>query len=552
MDEYTECLHCGTIVVATPQGTCPECQQQMNAGIAESTGGVPQSLPSKDQPVSLPGETVTAAVDSVLNCERQFLSMRQEVLNDWHFRDAPDPVTADRIERDVIPALQTVLFRLRQTGQLPSDEQGTPDCLTRRLESWSALAEALRHDDPDALDRHLKLRKQSEKRPASKLKRQLASRLAESSRQDVLISPEEQRFTAAEFEQTLQQLTPRVFVTPAIVLVCVVVYVVMVVSGVDPVTPDGQSLLEWGADYGPLTMNGQWWRLLTSTFLHFGVIHLLFNMWVLLSLGSLVERLLGNGGFAATFLFSGVCGSIASLAHDPVVVSAGASGAVFGIVGALLAFLVFHPQTVPSPVLKELRGSMTAFIIYNGLFGLATPGIDMAAHIGGFLAGGVCGLILGQPLTVTAAPKRRARSLRMTVAGVIAVPLLVNCLPVAPPDIEAEFTRFDERVNELLQSHNQLLDDLNAERITEEQLAAAIEVEILPPWSKLREHILSFADASGADSNSIMRLYRFMMLHERSWQFLVQAIRENDDEKAERAHQLSTEADRLATEDADG
>ena len=98
------------------------------------------------------------------------------------------------------------------------------------------------------------------------------------------------------------------------------------------------TVLEWGANFGPKTMDGQWWRLFTSMFLHFGIIHIGFNMWVLWNVGRLVERLVGNFGFALLYVVSGLLGSVASLAWNPTTISAGASGAVFGVVGALIGF----------------------------------------------------------------------------------------------------------------------------------------------------------------------------------------------------------------------
>ena len=98
-------------------------------------------------------------------------------------------------------------------------------------------------------------------------------------------------------------------------------------------------MLDWGANFGPMTMNGQWWRLVTCMFLHFGIIHLAMNMWILWGLAQVVERLVGSTGFAIAYMASGIAGSIASLAWYPVGVSAGASGAVFVTAAALLRFV---------------------------------------------------------------------------------------------------------------------------------------------------------------------------------------------------------------------
>ena len=122
----------------------------------------------------------------------------------------------------------------------------------------------------------------------------------------------------------------------------------MLATGVNFLAPDPQDMLNWGADFGPKTLNGQWWRTVTCMFLHFGIIHLGFNMWVLWDLGQLVERLVGNVGFLVLYFASGIAGSLASLAWQPLAISAGASGAVFGVAGALLGLIAFRHDSVPS------------------------------------------------------------------------------------------------------------------------------------------------------------------------------------------------------------
>jgi len=123
---------------------------------------------------------------------------------------------------------------------------------------------------------------------------------------------------------------PRVFVTWVLIAINLAVFVLMVIRGVGLMDPSIDSLLKWGADFGPLTTHGQWWRMLTSTFVHVGILHIAMNMYILLVSGPFVERLYGNVGFAVLYLLSGLGGSLVSLAWHPMLVSAGASGAIFG------------------------------------------------------------------------------------------------------------------------------------------------------------------------------------------------------------------------------
>ena len=212
--------------------------------------------------------------------------------------------------------------------------------------------------------------------------------------------------------QTFERRTfvaTRARVTPAILLACVAVFAAMVARGASVMKPGGEMMLEWGADFGPAVIfDHEGWRLFTSMFLHFGLIHLLANMFCLATAGPLVERFFGHVGFAALYLLSGLGGSIASLCIHPMAISAGASGAIFGVFGALLGFLAIRHREVPTAMLKPMRGGALAFVGYNTIFGLGVPGIDMAAHLGGLVTGFVCGLMLTAVTRAPVAPGRRA------------------------------------------------------------------------------------------------------------------------------------------------
>ena len=141
--------------------------------------------------------------------------------------------------------------------------------------------------------------------------------------------------------------------TIVLIVLNVLVFLMMVLQGVSIFSPTADSVLRWGADYGPLTLHGQWWRMVVSTFLHFGLIHLLFNMFVLFSIGLFLESLAGRVPFVVLYLVCGLGGSAASLAWHPSIVSAGASGAIFGLYGALLGFLVRHRGSIPAESLRR-------------------------------------------------------------------------------------------------------------------------------------------------------------------------------------------------------
>jgi rhomboid protease GluP len=161
------------------------------------------------------------------------------------------------------------------------------------------------------------------------------------------------------------------------------------------------SLTEWGANFGPYVRNGQYWRLVTSMFLHGNLLHLIVNAWGLYQLGELFELLLGSGRLLLVYFLSGIAGSVASVLFTEAP-SVGASGAIFGLMGALIAFLLRRRENLTAPA-KSLLGQLVVWAGINIAFGASTPTIDNAAHLGGCAAGLVLGLIL-QPRYLPHAP----------------------------------------------------------------------------------------------------------------------------------------------------
>ncbi len=159
-------------------------------------------------------------------------------------------------------------------------------------------------------------------------------------------------------------------------------------------TQDVWFMLEHGAAYTPAIMaGGEAWRLFTSMFLHFGADHLVNNMLILGLMGLRLEHTLGSVRFALLYLFSGLCGNLLSLyqelAAEDFAVSAGASGAVFGVIGGLIAWAVFHRGRVEGLTTRGLFG-MAALSLY---YGFSTAGVDNWGHIGGILGGFLLGSI---------------------------------------------------------------------------------------------------------------------------------------------------------------
>jgi len=205
------------------------------------------------------------------------------------------------------------------------------------------------------------------------------------------------------------QLAPATYVLTGI---NIAVFVLMVVNGVSPTAPTGEQLVHWGANVGLFVLaDHQWWRLVTSTFVHSGIIHIATNMWCLYNLGLLGEPLMGSFGVVAAYLLTGVVGNLLSVALHPGavsgghvvdygVISVGASGAVFGLAGVLIPLLGSKLLPVDRTEVARLRRSVIYFAVLNFVIGFGADAfkspirIDNMAHLGGFLSGILLGVLL--------------------------------------------------------------------------------------------------------------------------------------------------------------
>ena len=183
-------------------------------------------------------------------------------------------------------------------------------------------------------------------------------------------------------------------ITYILIALNVSIFALMVAKGVSPTNPAGEDLYYWGANFGPATLSGQWWRLFTACFLHFGIVHIAFNMYVLYQVGVTTEIIYGRAKYLLIYLVTGVLGNVVSLYVHPADVGAGASGAIFGIYGAFLGFLWIRRKFIPKPALDQMVKSAVTFLGINLVYGLIRQGTDLSAHIGGLVIGFALGSFL--------------------------------------------------------------------------------------------------------------------------------------------------------------
>ena len=292
-----------------------------------------------------------------------------------------------------------------------------------------------------------------------------------------------------EFARRLLATTPHAYVTPLIIAANLAVFAVMVALGIQVLGGRAEEYLRFGANFAPLTTGGEWWRLFTCTFIHFGIVHLAFNMWALWDSGRLTERLFGNARFAALYVFAGLCGSSASMLWNQEVISGGASGAVFGVFGALLAYMVVERGSIPPATLNHLRVSTSIFVVYSLFYGFVQSGIDNAAHLGGLAGGFIMGLILARPLDETGRGRGRLR--RLALAVLLAAVTLPTAALYTPDtsrvyrearELQKEIEVFSAEEKRLQTEFMAIAEKSRAKKIDAAVALAQLQTGILPAW----------------------------------------------------------------------
>jgi rhomboid protease GluP len=223
------------------------------------------------------------------------------------------------------------------------------------------------------------------------------------------------------------------------------VFVLMLLAHVNAFNPSLDALLVWGANNaGLVIVAGQWWRIVSAMFVHGGFLHLALNMWCLWNLGLLAEPLMGSFGVAAAYVLTGAAGNLLSTLYNWVrfhnidtgsilvgPAGVGASGAIFGIAGALIVLLKSSRLPVPPEELKKLRRSVIYFAVINLVIGVSIQvgttaldagfGIDNMAHLGGCASG----LLLAVPMVPRIGSPRKTFNLRLRAALAMMVGILV-------------------------------------------------------------------------------------------------------------------------------
>lgn len=296
-----------------------------------------------------------------------------------------------------------------------------------------------------------------------------------------------------QFREKLIALAPRTWMTYALVSANVAVWMLMVFQGADIFKPPVEVLLNWGGNAASEVQRGQWWRMVSSTFLHSGIVHLTMNMVGLWIIGQTVERIYGYRPYLMIYLGSAITGSALSLHFSAQkAVSVGASGAVFGIAGALLVAVYQHRNTLPKIFGKQNLTGIGFFVLYSLVQGLTHSGIDNGAHIGGLLAGAVMAYILPKRFDL---PHYAAAIKSRSVAALAAAVCLSASIALSAPTAQLDLQRllagaaamnrgvkgFDEATNLMRKLEGQV----KSGQMTELELDSKTRTVLAPVYRKV-------------------------------------------------------------------
>jgi len=360
------------------------------------------------------------------------------------------------------------------------------------------------------------------------------------------------RFSIPSLHDLLRQRVPRTPVTYGLIGVNVAVFLAMLASGAGLWHSNNGIQLAWGANFGPATQDGEWWRLGSALFLHFGALHLLMNMWALWDGGQLVERMYGHLRFAAIYFLGGIAGNLLSLvSHHGQALSGGASGAIFGIYGALLVCLWRERQYLQEHEFRWLFWGAAGFAAVTIVFGLLIPGIDNAAHIGGFLVGLLSGTILARTLHPDRIVPRRHR---LQAGGVLllALLLLVSRIP-APTYRWSEETTARKEISEFLKDDavisrawQDILVESRRGGASFDELAGRIDMAIGDRYEESFEQLSMLPVNPALPSASTLEFLRhYAELRKNASRSWAEGLRSNDPRKINEAMSLEKQSREL-------
>ncbi len=266
-------------------------------------------------------------------------------------------------------------------------------------------------------------------------------------------------------------------ITYTIIGLNLLIFIMMLLSGVALFDPLVSDLVRWGANVKWRTLDGEWWRLISSVFVHIGLVHILFNMYALYMVGIYLEPMLGKGRYITAYLATGLLASVtSSWWHDENLVSAGASGAIFGLYGVFLSLLT--TKLIPQSMRKAMLQSIGIFVGYNILYGAKSDATDNAAHLGGLVSGFVIGYIYYFSIKQ---PAKLGRTLAMSIIAATSLAITIFYLS-GPADQSPRYVHAIESFQEI---EMRALAPLNND--DPEKMLSEVRSISKPEWEKAKK-----------------------------------------------------------------
>lgn len=326
------------------------------------------------------------------------------------------------------------------------------------------------------------------------------------------------------FDARLKELTPVTWALYLVVGVNVAVWLANLGAGISAFKPLPSELLAWGANSAASVVEDrQYWRLLTATFLHGGFLHLALNMLGLWQGGVQLNRLHGNFQFLLIYLASALTGSALSLHFSAQQsVSVGASGAVFGVLGALLVAVHQHRGQIPGVTSKNVMTSQGVFLAYALVQGFSKQGIDNAAHVGGLMAGCVLAWVLTEKIAAVATPARRLSTAAIgSLLSATAVAALVTTTPTPAVhhrqlfEFQAGLTRILPAMQAAEKAFQADVKAFREGKMPEPEFVQAIETRHLPGYQAVQRALapldIPANDKVGAGMRDVKRANNLMV-----------------------------------------
>jgi rhomboid protease GluP len=349
------------------------------------------------------------------------------------------------------------------------------------------------------------------------------------------------RANQAPFFDAVRERTLIPFMTMALLLVNVVLFF-EVVSAPGPLDAPS-TLIAWGANFGPRTTNGQWWRLIAATFLHDSVLEWLISLACLAQLGFLLERLTGHTAFGVVYFSAGAFASLVSLTVAPVAPNVGSTGALFGVYGLLLSTIFWGSlqrgtATIPWTVLKDFMPFAIVLVLYQVFNGSPGGWVELA----GFATGLVWGIVLARGVSTSKPPARRTA----VVASAAMVLTLVCTFPLRGiTDARPEVNRVIASETRAAEAYRAVVVRFNEGLVPAAAMTRVIDQQILPEIRATRQRLQALTGVPREHQPMVAAAQEYLRLREESWRLRADALQRTSMgtlKKADRTEWESLEA----------